>query len=69
MAALPPALNLFVIASQYNVGIERAFACVLVGTLVSMVTLTAFLWFIKTGRMPYDLFPATRSRCRFPWMA
>ena len=58
MAALPPALNLFVIASQYNVGIERAFACVLVGTLVSMVTLTAFLWFIKTGRMPYDLFPA-----------
>jgi malonate transporter len=58
MAALPPALNLFVIASQYNVGIERAFACVLVGTLVSMVTLTAFLWFIRTGRMPYDLFPA-----------
>lgn len=58
MAALPPALNIFVISTQYNVGVERASACVLLGTLVSIVTLTAFLWFIKTGRMPYDLFPA-----------
>jgi malonate transporter len=58
MAALPPALNIFVISTQYNVGLERASACVLIGTLVSMVTLTAFLWLIKTGRMPYDLFPS-----------
>jgi predicted permease len=58
MAALPPALNIFVISTQYNIGVERASACVLVGTLVSMVTLTAFLWFIKTGRMPPDLFPS-----------
>jgi predicted permease len=58
MAALPPALNIFVIATQYNLGIERASACILVGTLVSMVTLTAFLWFIKTGRMPADVFPS-----------
>jgi malonate transporter len=57
MAALPPALNIFVIATQYETGVERASACVLVGTLVSMVTLTAFLWFIKTGRMTADLFP------------
>jgi malonate transporter len=57
MAALPPALNIFVIATQYNIGVERASACVLVGTLVSMATLTAFLWFIKTGRMTADLFP------------
>jgi malonate transporter len=57
MAALPPALNIFVIATQYEIGVERASACVLAGTLVSMATLTAFLWFIKTGRMPYDLFP------------
>jgi predicted permease len=58
MAALPPALNIFVIATQYNLGVERASACILVGTLVSMVTLTAFLWFIKTGRMAADLFPS-----------
>jgi malonate transporter and related proteins len=58
MAALPPALNIFVISTQYNIGVERASACVLVGTLASMATLTAFLWFIKTGRMPPDLFPS-----------
>lgn len=58
MAALPPALNIFVIASEYEIGVERASACVLLGTLMSMVTLTAFLWFIKTGRMPADLFPS-----------
>jgi malonate transporter and related proteins len=57
MAALPPALNIFVIATQYNVGVERASACVLLGTLVSMLTLTGFLYLIKTGRMPHDLFP------------
>jgi malonate transporter len=57
MAALPPALNIFVIATQYRIGIERASACVLLGTVVSMVTLTAFLYVIKTGRMPHDLFP------------
>jgi hypothetical protein len=58
MAALPPALNIFVISTQYNVGVERASACVLLGTLVSMLTLTAFLYLIKTGRMPHDLFPS-----------
>ena len=57
MAALPPALNIFVLSTQYNVGVERASACVLVGTLASIATLTAFLWFIKTGRMTPDLFP------------
>lgn len=58
IAALPPALNIFVIASQYEVGVERASACVLVGTLASIVTLTGFLWLIKTGRMPHDLIPS-----------
>ncbi len=57
MAALPPALNIFVISTQYKVGVERASACILVGTLVSMVTLTGFLWMVKTGRMTADLFP------------
>lgn len=57
MAALPPALNIFVLSTQYKVGMERASACILIGTIVSMVTLTAFLWLIKTGRMPHDLLP------------
>ncbi len=58
MAALPPALNIFVISTQYGVGVERASACVLLGTIVSIVTLTGFLWLIKTGLMPADLFPS-----------
>ncbi|AOO82420.1 AEC family transporter [Bosea vaviloviae] len=57
MAALPPALNIFVISTQYKVGVERASACILVGTIVSMGTLTGFLWLVKTGRMAADLFP------------
>jgi hypothetical protein len=57
MAALPPALNIFVISTQYNVGVERASACVLMGTLASMATLTALLYLINTGLLPYDLFP------------
>jgi malonate transporter and related proteins len=57
MAALPPALNIFVISTQYRVGVERASACVLTGTLASMVTLTGLLYLIKTGSIPYDLFP------------
>lgn len=53
MAALPPALNIFVIAAQYRTGMERASAAVLVGTVASVVTLTAVLWLVKTGRMPH----------------
>ncbi|CUA86377.1 Predicted permease [Chelatococcus sambhunathii] len=58
MAALPPALNIFVLSTQYRIGLERASAAILVGTVASMVTLTGFLWLIKTGRMPHDLFPS-----------
>ena len=57
MAALPPALNIFMVATQYRIGMERASACILVGTVVSTVTLTGFLWLVKTGRMPVVLFP------------
>lgn len=57
MAALPPALNIFVISTQYGVGVERASACVLIGTLASMGTLTALLYALNSGALPYDLFP------------
>ena len=62
MAALPPALNIFVIATQYNVGVERASACVLIGTLASMVTLTGLLLLI-THRAPCRTisFPETQA--------
>lgn len=57
MAALPPALTSFIFATQYKVGLDRASACILLGTACSLLTLTALLWFIRTGRMPADLFP------------
>ena len=57
MAALPPALTSFVFATQYRVGLDRASACILVGTACSLFTLTALLWLIRAGRMPADLFP------------
>ncbi len=51
MASLPPALNVFVIARQYDTWIEAASAAVLIGTLVSVVTLTTMLWLLKTNQI------------------
>jgi malonate transporter len=56
MAALPPALNVFVFARQYDVWIEQASSAVLVGALVSVVTLTSVMWMVKTGALPPLLF-------------
>ncbi len=41
MAALPPALNVFIMARQYDIWVAQASGSVLFGTLVSVVTLTA----------------------------
>jgi predicted permease len=56
MAALPPALNVFVFARQYDSWVEQASGAVLVGTLVSVVTLTSVMWMVKTGTLPPLLF-------------
>lgn len=57
MAALPPALNVFVIANQYQVYVERASTAILVGTLISVFTVTGLLLLIVGNHIPYDLFP------------
>ncbi|MDE2579632.1 MAG: AEC family transporter [Hyphomicrobiales bacterium] len=46
MASLPPALNVFVMASQYRVYVEQASGAILAGTLASVVTVTTLLWLI-----------------------
>ncbi|MBT9288267.1 AEC family transporter [Prosthecodimorpha staleyi] len=56
MASLPPALNVFVIARQYNVYVERASSTVLIGTLVSVVTVTGMLYLISHDLLPLGLF-------------
>ena len=58
LAALPTATNVYVIAQQYGVWIERASASILVNTLFSVLTVSALLYAIKNGMLPPDLFPA-----------
>jgi malonate transporter len=55
MAALPPALNVFVLARQYDAWVPQASSSVLVGTLISVVTLTAVMWLAKTHALPLNL--------------
>lgn len=49
MASLPPALNVFVIARQYDSWVEPASAAVLFGTFASVVTLTTVMGLLKNG--------------------
>src|SRR6187397_1265746 len=53
MAALPPALNVFVIARQNNTWIEPASVAVLIGTFASVVTLTGVMWLIQSERLVF----------------
>jgi predicted permease len=49
MAALPPALSVFVLARQYQAWLEPASASVLIGTLISVATLTTVMWLVQHG--------------------
>ena len=53
IAALPPALNVFVIARQNDAWIEPASVAVLIGTFASVVTLTGVMWAIQSGRLVF----------------
>ncbi len=53
MASLPPALNVFVIARQFDTWIEPASVAVLIGTFASVVTLTSVMWLIKSGQLVF----------------
>ena len=57
MAALPTATNVFVIAQQYGVWVQRASASVLLTTVLSVITVTGLLYAIKSGILPPDPFP------------
>jgi len=57
LAALPTATNVFVIAQQYGVWVQRASASILLTTCMSVGTVTGLLLLIKTGALPPDLFP------------
>lgn len=55
MAALPPALNVFIMARQYDTWVAQASGSVLFGTFVSVITLTTTMWLVKTGTLPHNL--------------
>jgi len=57
LASLPTATNVFVIAQQYGVWVERASATVLVTTCLSVASVTTLLYLITSGMLPPDLFP------------
>ncbi|MEO9338922.1 AEC family transporter [Mesorhizobium sp. SB112] len=57
LAALPTATNVFVLAQQYGVWVQRASASVLITTCISVFSVTALLYAIRSGILPPDLFP------------
>ncbi|MBZ9888984.1 AEC family transporter [Mesorhizobium sp. BR1-1-3] len=57
LAALPTATNVFVIAQQYGVWVQRASASVLITTCLSVVTVTGLLYLIRHNILAPDLFP------------
>lgn len=52
MAALPPAANVYVMAQQYSVYLERASSTILIGTAVSVVTVTVLIYLISNDLLP-----------------
>jgi predicted permease len=57
MAALPPALSVFVMATQYKTYEEASSTAVLVGTVLSFPTLLTWLYLLENNLIPIDLVP------------
>jgi len=53
MASLPPAATIYVIATQYNVYVLRASSAILRGTAASVLTVTAILYLVTHGLLPF----------------
>ncbi|HSI39254.1 MAG TPA: AEC family transporter [Xanthobacteraceae bacterium] len=52
MASLPPALNAFIMAKQYDIYVEAASGGVLIGTVASVASVTALLYLLRHGGLP-----------------
>jgi hypothetical protein len=59
LASLPTATNVFVIAQQYGVWVERSSATVMFTTALSVLTVSAWLYLVTTGTLPPDWWPQT----------
>ena len=56
MACLPPALNVFIMARQYDSYVDGASSGVLAGTVLSVVTVTLLLLLMADGTLPLKPF-------------
>ena len=56
LAALPPAINVFTLARQYNAYAERASTAIMLATAASVVTLTGALVLLLNDILPTDPF-------------
>lgn len=52
MAALPPALTVYVLAREYDTWLEESSSAVLIGTALSVVTLMGVIWALRAGALP-----------------
>ncbi|WGD31331.1 AEC family transporter [Ancylobacter sp. WKF20] len=55
MASLPPALNAFIMAKQYETYVQGASGGVLIGTVVSVLTVTLMLYALQHDMLPHGL--------------
>ncbi|MDQ0510841.1 AEC family transporter [Ancylobacter amanitiformis] len=55
MACLPPALNAFIMSKQYDTYVEGASGGVLIGTVVSVLTVTLMLYVLQHDMLPLAL--------------
>lgn len=65
MACLPPAATIYVLATQYNVYVERASSGILTGTACSVLTVTLVLYLITEGLLPDE--PISMIGGYMPW--
>lgn len=56
MASLPPALNAFIMATQYNAYVQQSSNGILIGTIASVLTVTTLLYLIERKLLPVQFF-------------
>jgi len=56
MAALPTALNAFVMAKQYNVYVQQSSSAILVSTIASVLTVTTLMYLVQHRILAPNLF-------------
>jgi predicted permease len=52
MASLPPAATIYVLAAQYETYVQRASSAILIGTAVSVLTVTGVLYLVTHDLLP-----------------